>query len=209
MKFTHTLVCDNQSPADTQFCLYQRVEKTSGTVSLAWICQTCAPGAKTVFRWSEELHFVWGYAQSLKPGENIFTVQTVPVQDGEHVRLIQQQNGNYTFQSAAGSTPLIQTDGSVPAFEIAVGLGMKAECMCDTAALMVQAGPNGRYPFDTEVEYYLGWNAACSLQCGDVLDLDAIDSQKIKFPVGRTKLNARLDESNKVTVFSSRSRSAL
>lgn len=200
MKFTHALVCDNQSAAAVQFCLYQRFQKPSAAVSLAWLCQICSPQAKTVFRWSEELHFVWGYARSLEPGDNVFTVQAAPLQDGEQARLLWQPSGSYAFQSAPAASPLIQTDASLPAGLVAVGLGMQAECMCDTAALMVAAGPNGRYAFDTEIEYHLAWSPACKLQNGDVLDINGLSSQRVVFPFGCRQLIAQLDETNRVTL---------
>lgn len=206
----YTLVCQNESPMSTQFCIYQRFPKESSAVSLAWICQNCAPHARTRFQWKNELYFVWGYTQRLSPGENLFTAQYQSVREAESVRLHWPEDAPPSFQalmpSVSGSL-LISTSAAVPNDSVFVGLGMRAERMSDTAALVLRAGPNARYPFEQDVEYHLAYLPSGSLRGGDILDLNALNSSRIKFPSGVSDLVATLDDANRLTFKQSGQRS--
>ena len=199
-----SLTCRNNSPMTTQFCLFQRAKAACDeAVSLVWMCQTCAAGAATRFTWSDELYFVWGFAQSLRPGDNLFVAQAKPVEESRHVRL-QMRGDVLSFQAAPPEDDpdglLISTDRTLPAGVTAVGLGMQAERMCGTAALVVPAGPNCRYQFDGAVEYCLAAVPSRKLELGDVPDPTLLrGAAKVSFPYGIRQLIASLNDQNQIS----------
>lgn len=206
----YSLICRNDSMMNTQFCVFQRFKKDASAASLAWICQTCAARASTRFEWTDELYFIWGYSQKLHPGENLFTVQAESVRDAENVQL-GLRDDVFSLQSVVPATVpgklMLTTDATVPGGMMAVGLGMKAECMCGTAALAVRAGPNSSYLFEQEIEYYLTSVPSRKLRTGDVLDMNTLNAVKIPFSAGRTQITAQLDESNRLSFITAMLRS--
>ncbi|SRR6266705_1864324 len=194
---SYSVYFDNQSQNPGAVCLYQKnPDITDPTImSLAWFSKRAHPSTKIQFKWQIEYNFVWDQTGQLVPGV-IFDATQTWIADPETkntVSLTHDADG-YTFQNLAFSgkkgTLYINEDGTIPAKDVSVGIGMSG-----FGTFVKQGQPNLHINFTPHPEY---WIAFGDYEQGQVLDIGSItDSAKIAFPASVYKMQATLQLDNK------------
>lgn len=189
----YTLRLTNDSPLGGNMCLYQRhpsQETEPDLLSLAWMCQPCRPGATATFSWNLDFAFTLSETGPFMPGTFFEPGQSLEVDPnaaGKRSLLLHHQDSGYSLEYG-GAEPeagylSIQTDGSVPRNQAAVGLTVSG-----LPAFARPAGPNLSLIFQPDPQY---WVAFGPFEPGQALDFsEMVLTTEIKFPSGKRSAQA-------------------
>ena len=192
MAQTYTVNFSNQSNSSGTACLYQAL---SNIASLAWLSSS---GMNFPLRWTDDYGFTWAQTGVLSPG----VIYNPNKYSGVNLQSTNQEthtvsDGMMRFiDQGAGPQPgtlYIQQDGTIPANQVSVGIGMSGR-----PVLAVQARPNTMITFPTPPRYWITFG---SFQQGQVLPIDSLTNRaQIVFPAGVFSMTATFNANGIWTV---------
>lgn len=196
----YSLVFFNNSSQTGSACVYQQDPDISipNVMSLAWFAKAAAPTTKILFTWAIEYDFVWSETGSLVPGVIFVASQTWDADlQSENQVTFTRQGGAYTFQGQqpgprSGSL-YITEDGSIPANQASVGIGMSG-----FGTFAVQAQPNTNLIFTPQPQYWITFGNYVQ---GEVMDITSVNNPaRIQFPPNVYSMTAILNPDNTWTI---------
>ncbi|HEX2205314.1 MAG TPA: hypothetical protein VHG91_18540 [Longimicrobium sp.] len=197
MQYSVTFV-NNSNQAGTA-CLYQQgAGSVPNVMSLAWFTKFISPNTTMLFRWSLDYSFVWAETGVLVPGVVFDTGQLLPADPSSGSRVqFTQVAGGFTFEGEEqGGSPgslSIQSSGTIPQNQAAVGIGMSGR-----GTFATQAQPNTNVVFTPRPAYWLAFG---NFVQGQVLDVGRIPNPvRIDFPPGVYSITATLNRDNSWTI---------
>lgn len=199
MSQTYTLTFVNNSVNLASACVYQKAPDTSmvDVMSLAWFSKEAAPHTRVNFSWTIDYSFIWSQTGTLAPGVLFSASENLPADLTSTNKVsFTNENGAYTFQNQGPGTPgslTIAQDGTIPAQQAAVGIGMSGQ-----GAFAVQAQPNMNEMFTPHPNYWITFGTFTQ---GEVVDVESMTNpQQISFPENIYAMTAVLNSDNTWTV---------
>lgn len=208
MSQVYTLTFVNHSANFGSVCIYQKAPDTSvhNVMSLAWFSKAAAPSTQISFDWTIDYSFIWSQTGALAPGVLFSASQVLPADlTNTNKVTFTNENGAYTFENQGPGTPgslTIVQDGTIPAMQAAVGIGMSGN-----GAFAVQAQPNFTEMFTPHPNYWITFGTFTQ---GEVVDVESMTNPaEITFPENIYAMTAILNSDNTWTVMPTNEANAL
>ncbi len=197
----YEIIFKNNSDHQGDFCVYQQDPDNTDplVMSLAWYSKKTNPNVKDTFNWTIDYSFVWDETGELIPGVLFEASECLPADlTSDNFVSFSKENGAYWFQDqqtkqAYVNRLAISQDGSIPASEASVGVGMSG-----AGTFVRNAEPNMVYQFTPHPEY---WVTFGTYEQGQVMDITTItQTAEVDFPNGVYSMTATLNADNTWTV---------
>jgi hypothetical protein len=208
MSQKYTLLFVNNGTNTGNACIYQNDPDIGvpNVMSLAWFSKQAHPTTRIKFEWTLDYSFMWSETGVLASGVDFEASQVWPADlTSSNKVAFTDENGAYTFENQTSGTPgslIIVNDGTIPARQASVGIGMSGQ-----GAFVVQAQPNLTQTFTPHPKYFITFG---NYEAGEVLDIGSITSPaEIVFPPNVYSMTAILNEDNSWTVKPTREVNAL